>query len=135
MKKENNYIVIPITILIVGIITIILALLESGWYYYLLGSLVGIMCHALLIKQSIKIKKYAQVDPEGKLFNIKKTSITGSLTRFALFVLVFIVLAYKASEQTVHNPIILILIAFGGYLTLKVVLIVTTMIYAKKVKE
>ena len=56
MKKENNYIVIPITILIVGIITIILALLESGWYYYLLGSLVGIMCHALLIKQSIKIK-------------------------------------------------------------------------------
>lgn len=135
MELKNKYLVVPITILIVGIVTIILAIVGIGWYYYLLGALVGIMCHALLIRQSAKIERLTQLDPEGTKINPRSLYIPGLLARFGVFISVFLVLAYKASTQTEHNMILLILIAFFGYLTLKAVLIVTLLLYRKKVEE
>ena len=135
MELKSKYLVIPITLAIVAIVTIILAIVGIGWYYYLLGALVGVMCHALLIRQNTKLQHYAELDPEGKKLKPKSLAVSGLLSRFGLFIAVFLVLVYKASVQTEHNMIVLVLIAFAGYLTLKAILIITLLLDRKKVEN
>lgn len=134
MKVKNNLLIVPITIVIVTIITIILGLLKLGWYYYLVGALVGLMNHGLLVKQTYRLARLAAHDPKGEIHNPKKTAILGIGLRFLVFIAVFLVLAYKANISADKNNIWLIITAFLGYLTLKVVLIITLIINRRKVE-
>lgn len=134
MNLKNNLLVVPITLLIVTIVTIVLAILKLGWYYYLVGALVGLMNHGLLVKQSHRMARLAAYDPKGEIHNPKKTALLGIGLRFIVFIAVFIVLAIKANISINKNNIWLIIIAFLGYLTLKLVLIITLLITRKKVE-
>lgn len=134
MNVKNNLLVVPITLGIVTIVTIILALLKLGWYYYLVGALVGLMNHGLLVKQSYRMARLAAHDPKGEIHNPKTTALLGIGIRFIVFIAVFIVLAYKANISVDKNNIWLIIIAFLGYLTLKAVLIITLFINRRKVE-
>lgn len=130
--KQNNYLIVPISFLITGIVTIILAICKFGWYYYLIGSLVGVMCHALLVRQTYKMERYAKLDPEGTTLNPKRTALLGLGSRFILFIAVFLVLILKADIATNKSNIWFIVIAFLGYLTVKLVTIIVLLIFSRK---
>lgn len=134
MNYKNNLLIVPITIIIVAIVTIILAVLKLGWYYYLVGALVGLMNHGMLVKQTARMTRYAQLDPKGETLKPKNVALIGLGLRFLIFIAVFVVLAYKADISTDKNNIWLIITAFLGYLTLKAVLIIFLIINRKRVE-
>lgn len=135
MNLKVSYLIAPITMIVVTIVTIILAICKQGWDYYLIGALVGLMNHGLLVKQSARIERYAKIDPDGKTLNPKKTTIIWYFLRVLVFVGVFVALAFKANINKDLNGIWYIITALGGYLTLKVVLIICLIICRGKVKE
>lgn len=132
MNQRNNYLIVPISFLIVGIVTTILAICKLGWYYYLVGALVGVMNHALLVRQTFKIERYAKLDPEGQTLKPKSVALIGLGVRFILFIAVFLVLIVKADVQTDKTNIWLIVTALLGYLTVKVVSIVVLLICSRR---
>ena len=135
MSLKVNYLIVPITILLATIITIILAVCGQGWYYYLIGALVGLMNHGLMVKQAARIERFAKLDPEGKTLKPKRTAILWYFLRVLVFVGVFIVLVVKADLKNNPQGVWYIITALGGYLTLKAVLIVCLIFCRGKVKE
>lgn len=135
MSLKISYLIVPISIVLVAIITIILAICGQGWYYYLLGALAGLLNHGLLVKQTARIERFAKLDPEGKTLNPKKTALLWYFLRVLVFVGVFVALAFKANIAEDKNGIWLIVTALGGYLTIKVVMIICLLISREKVKE
>ena len=101
MENKAKLLAVPITLLVVITITIILAVLKFGWVYFLIGSLVGLMNHGLMLKQSYRIQRYAELDPEGKTLNPKKTALIWYLLRILVFAGVLIALVCKADRQNV----------------------------------
>ena len=135
MKTKANYLVVPVALGVVTIVTIILAIVKFGWYYYLIGALVGLMNHGLLLKQSYRIERYAKLDPEGKTLNPKRTALIWFLLRVLVLAAVFAALIYKATPWTDSNGIWYIILAVIGYTTIKVIFIIFLLISKKKVIE
>ena len=135
MTKKANYLVVPVALIIVTIVTIILAIVQFGWYYYLIGALVGLMNHGLLLKQSYRIERYAKLDPEGKTLNPKRTALIWFSLRVLVLAAVFVALIYKASPWTDTNGIWYIILAVIGYTTIKIIFIIFLLISRKKVQE
>lgn len=123
MNSKANYLVVPITLLVAVVVTIILAICKLGWNYYLVGVMTACLNHGLLVKQTFRIERYAKLDPEGKTLNPKKTVALWSLLRTIVFIGVFVSLAFISNIANDKNGIWLIVTAFAGYLTLKIVLI------------
>ena len=132
MNLKANYLVVPITLLVSIVVTIILAICKLGWVYYLIGTMTALLNHGLLVKQTFRIERYAKLDPEGKTLNPKKTVALWSFLRALVFVGVFVSLAFKADITNDKNAIWLIITAFLGYMTLKVVLIVCFLVFREK---
>ena len=135
MKTKANYLVVPVALGVVTIVTIILAIVKFGWYYYLIGALVGLMNHGLLLKQSYRIERYAKLDPEGKTLNPKRTALIWFLLRVLVLAAVFAALIYKATPWTDSNGIWYIILAVIGYTTIKVIFIIFLLISKRKVIE
>ncbi len=135
MSLKISYLIAPITMIIVVIVTIILAVCKQGWEYYLIGSLVGLMNHGLMVKQAARIERFAKLDPEGKTLKPKRTAALWYFLRVLVFVGVFVSLAFKADLKNNSQGIWYLVTAFGGYLTLKVVLIICLLICRGKVER
>ena len=98
MENKANLLAVPITLAFVALGTIILAILKFGWVYFLIGALVGLMNHGLMLKQSYRITRYAELDPEGKTLNPKKTALIWYLMRVLVFVAVFVACGNTETE-------------------------------------
>ncbi len=135
MENKAKLLAVPITLLVVITITIILAVLTSGWVYFLIGSLVGLMNHGLMLKQSYRIQRYAELDPEGKTLNPKKTALIWYLLRILVFAGVFIALVFKADIQNDKMGIWYVVLALAGYLVVRIIFIIFLIIGRKKVDK
>jgi len=134
--QKINFLVVPITIAIVGIVTLILALCKQDWKYYLIGGMLGLMCHGLMVKQNARMLRMTRLDPTHTTYNPKKSTILWYLLRFALVLVVFVVLGFLAKDKPRKDFVISMIIALAGYLTLKVIfLIMLLCIREKVVKE
>ncbi len=135
MENKANLLAVPVTILSVSIVTIILAILQFGWVYFLIGALVGLMNHGLMLKQSYRIARYAELDPEGKTLNPKKTAVVWYFLRVLVFVAVFTSLVFKADIQNDKMGIWYILLALAGYILCKIIFLIFLIFKRKKVDE
>ncbi len=135
MENKAKLLAVPITLLVVITITIILAVLKFGWVYFLIGSLVGLMNHGLMLKQSYRIQRYAELDPEGKTLNPKKTALIWYLLRILVFAGVFIALVFKADIQNDKMGIWYVVLALAGYLVVRIIFIIFLIIGRKKVDK
>lgn len=135
MENKAKLLAVPITLLVVIIITIILAVLKFGLVYFLIGSLVGLMNHGLMLKQSYRIQRYAELDPEGKTLNPKKTALIWYLLRILVFAGVFIALVFKADIQNDKMGIWYVVLALAGYLIVRIIFIIFLIIGRKKVDK
>jgi len=125
MKKNLmiNYLIVPITLAVTAIVTVILAICKQGWVYYLIGSMTALLNHGLMVKQSFQLERYAKLDPEGTTLKPKRTVAIWYLLRVLVFVGVFVAIAFKAELGKDPQGIWYFITAFGGYMTLKVILI------------
>lgn len=135
MENKANLLAVPITLVAVATVTIILAVLKFGWVYFLIGSLVGLMNHGLMLKQSYRMARYAELDPEGKTLNPKKTALVWYLLRVLVFVGVFVALVFKADIANDKMGIWYVVLALAGYLLCRIIFIIFLLIGRKKVDK
>lgn len=137
MTKDQkiSYLIVPITLGIVLVVALVLGLLDLAWKYYLIGAMVSLLCHGLMVKQNARLEKFAKLDPEGKVYNPKRSALLWFLLRILVTFGVFGVLILMSNIKNNPNAIIDILIALAGYMTLKIVFIVLLVVNREKVKN
>lgn len=131
-----NYLVAPIALVLVAIITLVLFFTDLNWKYYLIGSMVGFLTHGMMLKQSHRMERMAKLDPEQTIFNPKKSGILWLLLRMLVTAGVFVALVFMSDIKNNKNQAIIdILIALGGYVTLKIVFIISLIFTREKVED
>ena len=135
MENKANLLAVPITLVAVATGTIILAVVKFGWVYFLIGALVGLMNHGLMLKQSYRMARYAELDPEGKTLNPKKTALIWYLLRVLVFVGVFIALVFKADIKNDKMGIWYVVLALAGYLLTRIIFVIFLIIGRQKVDK
>lgn len=135
-KLMINYLVAPIALVLVAIITLVLFFTDLNWKYYLIGSMVGFLTHGMMLKQSHRMERMAKLDPEQTIFNPKKSGILWLLLRMLVTAGVFVALVFMSDIKNNKNQAIIdILIALGGYVTLKIVFIISLIFTREKVED
>ena len=134
MTKEQkiNFFVVPISIVLAGIITVVLVLTHQDWKYYLIGVLLGLMTHGMMVKQNARLVRLNKLDPNHTAFNPRKSAILWFLLRFVLVAGVMVVLGLMARNDERTVLVIKMLIAAGGYVTVKIVFIILLLTIKKR---
>lgn len=135
MNLKVNVLVVPISLAIVAVISIILGVCQLNWVYFLIGAMVGLMNHGLMVKQNARTYRFAQLDPEHKVFKPKKSAVLWYMLRCLLFLAVFVALAFKSDISNNPNAIWDIIIGLAGYLLTKVVFIICLLTFKDKPKK
>ena len=135
MTKEQkiNLLVVPITLVIVGIVTVILVVLKQNWKYYLIGGLLSLLTHGLMVKQNARMTRLTKLDPEHTTYNPKRSAVLWYFLRFFLVLAIFVVLGYLAKDLERMQFVISMILALAGYVTLKIVFIILILIFREKV--
>ena len=127
-ELKVKYLVVPISLLLITIITVILVFTTGdGWRFYLIGGALGLMTHGLMVKEAARITRMAK-DPE---FNGRNTAIVWFLVRMIVVIGVFVGVAFLAKKGAGDDRsklVIDMVIALSGYLTVKVVFITSVLI-------
>ncbi|MCM1130483.1 MAG: hypothetical protein NC310_02500 [Roseburia sp.] len=140
MKKQVNLkislLVVPATWVVAAIVTIVLWATHYDWMYYLIGVCTGLLNFGLMIKMNRRIIRMSELYPDTAQVMARRQAWIGVLLRILVFAGVFLAIFFKevfqnSDESRAWN----LVIAFGGYATVKVVLIVIYLIFRRKVSE
>ena len=132
---KANFWVVPITLLVTTIISLILGFCGQNWKFYLIGSLLGLMNHSIMIKQNARITRFSKLDPDHLTFNPKKSALLWYLLRSVLFLGVFISLIFLSDIKNNHQAIWDIVIALGGYLVMKIIFVLCLVFFKEEKVE
>lgn len=141
MNQKNlkiNLLVVPISWLVGAIIAVVLGVCGYEWLYYLIGLCTGLLNFGMMIKTNRTVELLMQANPDQAAIVAKKHAWLGIALRLLVFTGVFMAIYFKKVYGNSDNIWILV-IAFGGYATVKFVLLMVYIIYylvsRKKVKE
>ena len=127
-ELKIKYLVVPISLLIITIVTIILVFTTGdGWRYYLIGGALGLLTHGLMVKEAARLTREAK----NKDSNPRKTAIFWFLARMIVVIGVFVGVAFlakKGAEDDKTKLVISMVITLAGYLTCKIVFITSILI-------
>lgn len=135
MNLKANFLAVPISLAVVAIISVILGLCGLNWVYFVIGAMVGLLNHGLMVKQNARTYRFAQMDPEHKVFKPKKSAVLWYVLRCVVFLGVFAALIVKSNPKENPNAVWEIVIALSGYLLTKVGFIVCLMLFKEKKED
>lgn len=133
-NQKINYLVVPIVLVVATIVAIILGVCGYDWVYYLIGVFTGLLNHGLMLKMSRRIIRMAELYPDSAQAYAKKQAWLGVVIRLVVFTGIFLAIFFKEVYGKPEEIWILV-IAFGGYVTIKVVLVTVYLIFRKKVSD
>lgn len=131
-EQKINFFVVPISAVLAIIITVVLVLTKQDWKYYLIGVLLGLMTHGMMVKQNARLVRLNKLDPNHTTFNPRKSAILWFLLRFLLVAGVLVVLGLLARNDERTVLVAKMLVAGGGYVTVKIVFIILLLTIKKK---
>ncbi|MBQ9449028.1 MAG: hypothetical protein IJU60_04055 [Acholeplasmatales bacterium] len=131
-EQKINFFVVPISAVLAIIITVVLVLTKQDWKYYLIGVLLGLMTHGMMVKQNARLVRLNKLDPNHTTFNPRKSAILWFLLRFLLVAGVLVVLGLLARNDERTVLVAKMLVAGGGYVTVKIVFIILLLTMKKK---
>ena len=140
MKEKINLkisiLVVPITWVVAAIVTIVLWATHYDWMYYLIGVCTGLLNFGLMIKMNRRIVRMAELYPDTAAVMAKRQAWIGVLLRILVFAGVFLAIFFKeVYNMPEDSGMWNLVIAFGGYATVKVVLILVYLIFGRRVRE
>lgn len=140
MKKtidlRISILVVPITWVVAAIVTIVLWATHYDWMYYLIGVCTGLLNFGLMMKMNRRIVRMAELYPDTAQIMARRQAWIGVLLRILVFTGVFLAIFFKEVYQNPDESRMWnLVIAFGGYATVKVVLVVVYLIFRRKVSE
>lgn len=133
INDKLNIATVITTWIISIIVSIFLGCFGYDFVYYLIGVFTGLLNFGLMIKTNRRIVRAAENDPDNAAIFVKRQTAIGFLLRLFVFIGVFLAIFYK--ELGNENGMWNLLIAFSGYATLKLSLIISYLIFRKKVHE
>ena len=131
-EQKINFFVVPISAVLAIIITVVLVLTKQDWKYYLIGVLLGLMTHGMMVKQNARLVRLNKLDPNHTTFNPRKSAILWFLLRFLLVAGVLVVLGLLARNDERTVLVAKMLVAGGGYVTVKIVFIILLLTMKKR---
>lgn len=134
MDQRISILVVPITWGVAAITAIILGVCKLDWIYYLIGVCTGLLNFGLMIKTNRRILRMAELYPDTASVMAKRQAWIGVLFRMLVFIGIFLAIFFKEVYEN-PNGIWNLVIAFSGYATVKVVLIIVYLICRKRVSE
>ncbi len=132
-KQIIDAIVVPISWVVAAIVATCLGCCGYDWLAYLIGVFTGLLNYGIMVKTNRKMVRMAELYPETAKILAKRTAWTGVLLRMLVFMGVFLALFFKEVYRQEEVKMWILLIAFSGYMTIKVVLIAVYLIFRKKV--
>ena len=133
-NKKIDYLIVPISLGLIMIVTIILLICKLNWKYYLIGGMLGLLTHGLMVKQNLRMMRFAKLDPKHEVYNPKKSAFLWLLLRMLVVFGVFAALIYLSIDKGgKEKAIIDAVIALCGYITSKIVFIVLIIIFKERV--
>ncbi|MDE7263073.1 MAG: hypothetical protein K2N64_00245 [Anaeroplasmataceae bacterium] len=136
LDLKISILVVPTTWVVAAIVTIVLWATHYDWMYYLIGVCTGLLNFGLMIKMNRRIVRMSELYPDTAKIMAKRQAWIGVLLRILVFTGVFLAIFFKEVYQnTDESRMWNLVIAFGGYATVKVVLIIIYLIFRRKVSE
>ncbi len=136
ISPKISLFVVPVSWVVAAIVAIVLWATKYDWIYYLLGVCTGLLNFGLMLKMNRRIVRMAELYPDTAAIMAKRQAWIGVLLRMLVFTAVFLAIFFKeVYKNPDSNRVWNLVIAFGGYATVKVVLVVIYLIFRKKVSE
>lgn len=136
IDQKISLIVVPTTWVVAAIVTIVLWTTKYDWMYYLIGICTGLLNFGLMMKTNRKIVRMSELYPDTAKIMAKRQAWIGVLLRILVFMGVFLAIFFKEVYQNPKQEDMWnLVIAFGGYATIKVVLIIVYLIFGRRVTE
>lgn len=136
IDQKISLIVVPTTWVVAAIVTIVLWATKYDWMYYLIGICTGLLNFGLMMKTNRKIVRISELYPDTAKIMAKRQAWIGVLLRILVFMGVFLAIFFKEVYQNPKQEDMWnLVIAFGGYATIKVVLIIVYLIFGRRVTE
>ncbi len=136
IDQKISLIVVPTTWVVAAIVTIVLWATKYDWMYYLIGICTGLLNFGLMMKTNRKIVRLSELYPDTAKIMAKRQAWIGVLLRILVFMGVFLAIFFKEVYQNPKQEDMWnLVIAFGGYATIKVVLIIVYLIFGRRVTE
>ncbi|MCI9181970.1 MAG: hypothetical protein HFG91_02940 [Acholeplasmatales bacterium] len=136
IDQKISLIVVPTTWVVAAIVTIVLWATKYDWMYYLIGICTGLLNFGLMMKTNRKIVRMSELYPDTAKIMAKRQAWIGVLLRILVFMGVFLAIFFKEVYQNPKQEDMWnLVIAFGGYATIKVVLIIVYLIFGRRVTE
>ena len=136
IDQKISLIVVPTTWVVAAIVTIVLWATKYDWMYYLIGICTGLLNFGLMMKTNRKIVRMSELYPDTAKIMAKRQAWIGVLLRILVFMGVFLAIFFKEVYQNPKQEDMWNLVnAFGGYATIKVVLIIVYLIFGRRVTE
>jgi hypothetical protein len=136
IDQKISLIVVPTTWIVAAIVTIVLWATKYDWMYYLIGICTGLLNFGLMMKTNRKIVRMSELYPDTAKIMAKRQAWIGVLLRILVFMGVFLAIFFKEVYQNPKQEDMWnLVIAFGGYATIKVVLIIVYLIFGRRVTE
>ncbi|MDE6655893.1 MAG: hypothetical protein K2J85_02765 [Anaeroplasmataceae bacterium] len=128
--------VVPATWVVAAIVAIILWATHYDWMYYLIGVCTGLLNFGLMIKMNRRIVRLSELYPDTAQVMAKRQAWIGVLLRLLVFLGVFLAIFFKEVYQNPDETRAWnLVIAFGGYATVKVVLVIIYLIFRRRVSQ
>ena len=136
IDQKISLIVVPTTWVVAAIVTIVLWATKYDWMYYLIGICTGLLNFGLMMKTNRKIVRMSELYPDTAKIMAKRQAWIGVLLRILVFMGVFLAIFFKEVYQNPKQEDMWnLVIAFGGYATIKVVVIIVYLIFGRRVTE
>lgn len=136
IDQKISLIVVPTTWVVAAIVTIVLWATKYDWMYYLIGICTGLLNFGLMMKTNRKIVRMSELYPDTAKIMAKRQAWIGVLLRILVFMGVFLAIFFKEVYQNPKQEDMWnLVIAFGGYATIKVVLTIVYLIFGRRVTE
>lgn len=136
MNQKISYFVVPITWVVAALVALILGLCHLDWVYYLIGVFTGLLNYGIMIKMNRRMLRMAELQPETASITAKRSAWLGTFLRLLIVLVILLAVFFKEvygkdNKDGIWN----IVITFGGYATIRVVLVAVYIIFGKKVED
>lgn len=124
MKILNRFFV-PINLLISLIVTTVLYFCNLEFVYFLFGTILALITHALMVIQNNSFFNNMKYEQTRVTFHPKKTAFLWYLLRLVIVIGYLVLMVFLSNIMTSDDRLVIIITFVSGYLTVKLLFILT----------
>lgn len=131
LTKQNSFFILS-SILLLIILTVTFVLLKIEWYFYVTGFILAIITHIIMLIQNKKLYNISKNEVERTSFHPKLSSLKWFFIKGIIIISITILLMLLTDIFNDPNAIRESFMYIGGYLTIKVMFIISLLIFKER---